>query len=393
MKFLYKILLLCLFSSACQTATAQLMYALETPSDVRAFALVTFDISNPAQLLSYRAISGLGAYVLYSIEAHPITGKIYGLGVSTSATTQVTVFELNLTSATTAIATPIGSALSLTTGPRYGKYSFVFAPDGSQLHLTTPSGYNYRLDPGTGALLATDAPLSYGSSDANAGQTASVQGLAFATDVAGNSSSTLFGLDRLSGRLVQLSTPTNGLLRTVSNLGIGLEDAYTLSDITTLVGPTPGSNSLYILKTVDTYNGLYSYGVSTLYAIDPVTTQAVSLGSVCSNGSSRLYLTDLAIPSSIISATRDRLDLAGNVTVAPNPVHNSTNLTFTLLRPGRTELTVYDNLGRTVSTVQATLSGGANSLRWDAGMARPGLYLLRLAIDGQPAATRRVVVE
>ena len=96
----------------------------------------------------------------------------------------------------------------------------------------------------------------------------------------------------------------------------------------------------------------------------------------------------------VVTAVRDRADLAAGVFLYPNPTTGRTALAFTLSRAAQAELNVFDALGRRVETVvPGLLPAGPQELRWDAGRAKPGLYLVRLVVDGQPAATRQVVVE
>ena len=60
----------------------------------------------------------------------------------------------------------------------------------------------------------------------------------------------------------------------------------------------------------------------------------------------------------------------------------------------RVELAVFDALGRRVATpVAALLSIGAHELPLQANSLKPGLYLVRLLVEGQPAATRQLVIE
>lgn len=333
-------------------------------------------------LMRQRKVTGLSEFRLVGIEVQPSTERLFGLGFRASNQNQL--FELN---PATGAATAIGSPISLPTAAYFS--GFCFDPARGEIRLVNSNGTNYRLDPATGALLGTDTSISYAANDPNAGQPASIHSLSFSNNRAGSQNARLYGLDHAGSRLVALDTPGSGTLRTVGNLGVDL----TLGGTASALGigtDANGLNSFYLLRTeLGAVQG-GTFGIPALYSVNAVTGQATLLGQIQSSQ----YIFDLAVANNtVVSATHDRLDLAQNITVAPNPARGSASLQFNLPKAGHTALTVCDNLGRTVATVPATLLSGANSLRWNAGAARPGLYLLRLAVDGQPVATRRVVLE
>ena len=77
---------------------------------------------------------------------------------------------------------------------------------------------------------------------------------------------------------------------------------------------------------------------------------------------------------------------------APNPVIGSTMIEFSISRPGKVELTIYDALGRRIAEVlSAELPAGLHRVQWDATNAAAGVYFCRLRA-GDILATRRLVV-
>jgi beta-glucanase (GH16 family) len=67
----------------------------------------------------------------------------------------------------------------------------------------------------------------------------------------------------------------------------------------------------------------------------------------------------------------------------PNPFSTSTQITYTLPRPGPASITVYDLLGRQVATlVDETLPVGQNRLTFQRGELASGAYLLVMEADG-----------
>jgi hypothetical protein len=77
----------------------------------------------------------------------------------------------------------------------------------------------------------------------------------------------------------------------------------------------------------------------------------------------------------------------------PNPVNQSTTISFVLLDPGRTTLVVYDILGRRIETLMdQTLPAGPYSATWNASNAPTGIYLCRLEAAGKTIKTIKIVV-
>ena len=90
-----------------------------------------------------------------------------------------------------------------------------------------------------------------------------------------------------------------------------------------------------------------------------------------------------------------RVELAQNV---PNPVLHATTIGFTLARPGKVELSVYDVAGRKVARVlEGELPAGAHRAAWDgrddAGRTVPGgVYFYEIVQGGERSAKRMVVL-
>lgn len=80
--------------------------------------------------------------------------------------------------------------------------------------------------------------------------------------------------------------------------------------------------------------------------------------------------------------------------VAPNPAAGSTVVSFSLLRPGRARLEVFDLAGRRIATLyEGELPAGSHTRRWNGGAAsgtvRGGVYVVRLTAGD--ATVRRTV--
>ena len=76
----------------------------------------------------------------------------------------------------------------------------------------------------------------------------------------------------------------------------------------------------------------------------------------------------------------------------PNPFHPATTVRYTLSRPGRVQLAVYDLLGREVVRLKdGVAAAGTHQARVDAKGWASGVYLYRLTTP-EGSATRRMVL-
>lgn len=86
-----------------------------------------------------------------------------------------------------------------------------------------------------------------------------------------------------------------------------------------------------------------------------------------------------------------RFELAQNY---PNPFRGSTTIRFQMARPGRTRLTVFDVLGRAVTTlVSREESPGVHAVDWDASGVQSGVYFYRLELNGEHQVRRMFILK
>lgn len=100
-----------------------------------------------------------------------------------------------------------------------------------------------------------------------------------------------------------------------------------------------------------------------------------------------LFIDDAA--DEILPVVPRRLSLAAY----PNPTNSRVNLTYTVPSPGKTELTVYNTLGRTVHRSQLDArAGGEHTASLDMSGFSSGLYLAVLSARGESAAAKILLV-
>jgi hypothetical protein len=212
--------------------------------------LVTFDSATPETIVSSVAISGLQAgETLLGIDRRPATGLLYGLG-STSR-----IYTINTT---TGVATSVGAGpfVPALTGTAFG---FDFNPVADRIRVVSTDTTNFRLNPNTGALAATDTPLAYAAGDTGAGITPRVVGLAYTSNFSGAAVTTLLGIDANRDVLVMLGgpdgtpSPNGGVLTTIGG-GLGFDTSDLVGfDISgtsgvafaSLTAPTGGASELF----------------------------------------------------------------------------------------------------------------------------------------------------
>src|SRR5580765_8208423 len=109
-----------------------------------------FDSADPAIFTTIVSFTGLQpSEQLLALDFRPADGRLYAPG-STS--------RLYIVDTTTGIAAQVGSAGAFTlSGNEFG---FDFNPTVDRIRIVSDQGQNIRLNPDTGALAATDTPLS-----------------------------------------------------------------------------------------------------------------------------------------------------------------------------------------------------------------------------------------
>jgi hypothetical protein len=364
-------------------AQGQPVYALLPSTNTSTFGLGTFDAASPGTLTRIGLITGLGGLLVAGIERRPATGQLYALGYNNSATAgQAQLFVIN---SATAVATPVGPSIPLNLSSGLFRIGFAFDPATDEVRVVSAAGYNYRLNPTSGALLAAETSLSYAAADPRAGQTPEVGSIAFSLGNAGRLPMA-FGIDKTAGTVVMLNPAATGTLNTVGLLGINLNTA--LSSIGIGSNAVAGTFTVYLVRSALTQPFV---AIAHWYQVDPTTGAATLLGTIGpANGLN--FISDIAVAPSVVSATRTGAALSGNL--YPNPTSGEITWNVILARAGGASLTVFDSVGRQVSSqAAAQLSAGPHALRWSAQDAAPGLYFLHLTVDGVPAGTQRLLVK
>jgi len=219
--------------------------------------LIGFDSMDPNDAFDIGLVNGLGAdETLIGIDFRPANGLLYG------ATDGNNLYTLNTG---TADATLVGALAPEFSGSRFG---FDFNPVPDRLRITSDADQNLRCNPNAGFPACTvDTALIYALTDVNAGRNPNIVGSAYTNNVAGSTTTALYGIDSTRNTLVLQSPPNDGALTTVGSLGVNTTDLVGF-DILTVAGVNTAYASL-------TQNGSF---LSRFYTIDLATGLASPVG-------------------------------------------------------------------------------------------------------------------
>lgn len=280
-----------LAGAAARPAAAQTAYGI-TLDLTQNYSLVTFQVTAPGTFTATAAITGLASgQALVGIDSRPATGQLFALGYNaTAATGNAQLYTLS----TAGVLTPVGGVQTLALGDDATRIGFDFNPTVDRIRVVSKNGGNYRLNPITGGIAATDTNLAYATTDANAGQTPGVGAAAYTNSYIGSTATTLYDLDETAGRLVRQDPPNNGTLNTVGALGLTTVTTATEirgSDIDIYFNPTTGQNVAYLA--VSTLTIIPLSVSSQLYTVNLTTGATTAVGQL--GNSTAAGITDIAL--------------------------------------------------------------------------------------------------
>ncbi|MFT3746462.1 MAG: DUF4394 domain-containing protein [Pyrinomonadaceae bacterium] len=182
--------------------------------------LITFNAATPGTVSSDVAITGLGGgEIIVGIDVRPSTGELYAFGLAGSGGPRTgRLLKLN---PTTGALTLVGAASFSTTLADTEYCGFDFNPVTDEIRVTNRSQQNMRVNPTTGALIATDTNLSISG----------INDIAYDRNTSGGSATTLFAYDfsnDIVGRIGGVDgspSPNGGVFTAVGSSGQLLLDA------------------------------------------------------------------------------------------------------------------------------------------------------------------------
>ncbi|MEO7174394.1 MAG: DUF4394 domain-containing protein [Saprospiraceae bacterium] len=238
---------------ALNAITGQLIYALASNNN-----LITFDSDAPEIIRSAKAITGIEAgQILSGMDFRPATGQLFGIGYN-NATGEAQLYTIDTTNA---VITKIGTAATLAMG--MGNIGFDFNPTVDRIRVIGANGSNYRLNPNTGAIAATDGNLAYALGDQNEGTKTTISTAAYTNSYIGASSTTLFNYDDSLNIITRQIPPNSGTINTFGPSGITQNLADATSDLDIHYDVATGTNIAYLVSNTVNQDFLYHINLQT----------------------------------------------------------------------------------------------------------------------------------
>ncbi|AWM39918.1 FG-GAP repeat protein [Gemmata obscuriglobus] len=268
-------------------------------------SLLRFNTASPGTVTTQAISTGSLAAneVLVGIDFRPATGQLYGLGVNATADTATLYLIDPQTGALTAVGTPSSITFSgVDLPPATAGYGLDFNPTVDRLRVTTGSGLNFRVNPNTGApAAATVDGAIIGLPAGSTGVSATAYTNSFGQPLSGGVT-TQYTLDAASDSLFIQNPPNNGTqtARIPITVGGAPIDFTDVNGFDIPAGVRVGTSNTAVTSGTG-YAALTVNGVTRLYAINLVTGEATSLGSVGAGATALAGLTLAAAPAGTIS--------------------------------------------------------------------------------------------
>lgn len=342
------------------TYTGQLVYGLTKNNR----NLIKFSTDNPELIRELLPITGLTAgQVIVGMDIRPLDLGLYALGYN-EMTRAYQLYSINTTTgAATAInTTPL--TINLGMGQKIG---FDFNPTVDRIRVVSTNDSNYRLNPITGALAATDTILTYNVTDGNTGKNPYVSTVAYTNSYKGTTSTTLFAIDDSLGVFTNVVPPNQGFLNTLGTNVVVFNLADLTNDMDFYYDSATSANIGYMAANIgaslnDNFYTITTAGVATLV-------KPIGLGVQVSDIAVQLTYTNT--PAGISNIGRQAA-----FGIYPNPATAELHVAFYTATEAAT-LVITDVTGRVVKTQAVT--AGSNKATVNVADLTNGVYTIGMA--------------
>ncbi|MCA0235975.1 MAG: DUF4394 domain-containing protein [Bacteroidetes bacterium] len=357
--------------------SGQLVYALTATNH-----LISFDSEAPGIIRDIVPVTGVAAgQLLVGMDFRPSNGDLTALGYN-AVTGEARLYNVDRISGA---ATAIGDAPN-TLALGNGDIGVDFNPVVDRVRVVGANNANYRLHPGTGALVATDVNLSYAATDINSGINPAAGAAAYSNSYNGTTATTLFVYDDSLNVFCTQNPPNNGILNTIGTSGLVVNPSEPSIDFDIYYNYETAANEAYL--SANTGSAL----IDQLYTVD-LTTGNTSLVGKIGLG---IAVRDIAvyIDSIGVVAVGNPVSQQAELMAQPNPASQQTQIVFTLLESADVRLEVTDLSGRHIATLlDARMPAGVQQAQWDVTQQPAGLYVLRLVSDQHLIGSTKVIVQ
>ena len=293
--------------AALPAITGQLVYGITASNN-----LITFDSGNPGVVRTIVGITGLPAtQTLVGTDFRPNTGQLFGLGYDAAATGTTANSQLYTIDLATGAATAVGTAQRLELGGATEQIAFDFNPTVDRIRVEGTADTNYRLNPVTGGIAATDLNLNYAAVDPGAGLNPNVGTGAYGNSFVGSTTTGLYTVDHALGFFSFQNPPNDGTLvnsRVLTGVnGVGVSGAIgAINDLDIYYNGT--TNVPYLVAAAAaTPNTSRFFQLTDISMTSTATQVATEVGQI---GALPISVRDISIP----------LSMASLVAATPGPV-------------------------------------------------------------------------
>ncbi|MES2512985.1 MAG: DUF4394 domain-containing protein [Bacteroidota bacterium] len=332
--------------------------------------LISFDTQNPNYIRNINTLTGItSGQTLVGMDFRPANSMLYALGYN-SSNNESQLYTINKT---TAVATPVNTtAVAVMLGTV--SVGFDFNPTVDRIRVVSNNDMNYRLEPSTGTISATDMNINFAASDINFGANPNAGTVAYTNSYNTATTTALYNYEESLNILTSQVPPNNGTLNTIGNSGIMINPSDPTVDMDIYYDPFSMTNTAFLSANTNTAT------VDQLYSIN-LTTGATSLIGKIGFG---IPVRDIAIEMApFTTGVKDSENSGVNfASIYPNPLKDKVTIAIKGLL--KNDIKVYDITGRIVELqITAEMLGDTTNIQWNTSNLSKGLYFVAITtVDG-----------
>lgn len=326
--------------------------------------LISFDTQNPSFIRNINTITGITAgQTIVGMDFRPANHNLYALGYN-STNNEAQVYTINTTSAIASAVTATPIALTLGTV----NVGFDFNPTVDRIRVVSNNDMNYRLEPVTGTLAATDANINYAAADPNFGANPNVGTVAYINSYSSATTTTLYNYDEILNIITTQIPPNNGTLNTIGTSGIVVNSADATVDMDIYYDGGTSTNLAYLAANTNTET------IDRLYSVNLSSGATTVIGKIGFGIPVRdIAIQTVSLTTGISEATKNTEN--NFVKVYPNPLADKAIITFK--NEVQINISVLDILGRNVEINSTTENiSGTTILHWNTSNLPNGIYFV-----------------
>ncbi len=340
--------------------------------------LITFDTQNPNYIRNSNAITGITAgQTIVGMDFRPANNMLYALGYN-STNNDAQLYTLNKTTAAATIvnATPIAITLGTVS------VGFDFNPTVDRIRVVSNNDMNYRLEPVTGTISATDMNINFASTDVNTGVNASVGTVAYTNSYSTATTTTLYNYEESLNVLTTQAPPNNGTLNTIGNSGIMVNTSDPSVDMDIYYDAMSMTNMAYLAANTNTAT------IDQLYSINLTSGMTTLIGKIGFG----IPVKDIAIETMPLSTgiLESKIIETNFASIYPNPLQDKA--TIAIKNNLKAEIKAYDITGRTVDMIITTdVINNTTLVNWNTSNLTKGLYFVTITTSDGNNQTIKVI--